>query len=61
MVLKTFIWGVLICSCKIKTLEKQKSMKLLAAKTLIWRRITKASWIARKTNEKILDIVNERK
>lgn len=56
---KTFVWSVLMYGCEAWTLGKAEEKRLEAMEMWIWRRITRTSWVERKTNEQVLREVNE--
>lgn len=59
--IKTFIWSILIYGCETWTLGENEKNRLKAVEMWLWRKMTKTSWTERKTNEKVLQEIGERR
>ena len=58
---KTLIWPVLLYGCEAWTMRKVEKTRLKAFEMWIWRRMARVSWKDKKTNEEVLQMVNERR
>jgi hypothetical protein len=60
-IVKTIIWSILLYGSETWTLQESDKKKIEAFEMWIWRRMQKISWQQRKTNEEVLDSINERR
>ena len=58
-VVKAIVWTVAQYGCETWTLKKEEIQRLNALEMWIWRRMEKISWKDLKTNEEVLDVINE--
>jgi len=58
---KHTIWCILLYRCETWTLRKYEQGRSEAMEMRTWRRMTRTSWIERKTNEAILEQINEKR
>ena len=56
---KSLVWSVLLYGCETWTLRKEDIKRLEAFEMWVWRRMEKVSWVDRKTNQEVLDMVGE--
>lgn len=56
---KTLIWSVVLYASETWTLRKEDIRRLEAFEMWVWRRMEKISWTEKKTNEEVLDLVQE--
>lgn len=56
---KSFVWSVMIYGCEARTLGKKGRKKLKLVQMWIWRRLTRACQMDRKSNEMAFDRGNE--
>ncbi|XP_069992308.1 uncharacterized protein [Penaeus vannamei] len=57
--MKCYIWSILTYGCESWTLSKQDESRLEAMEMWIYRRMKKISWIEKKTNKEVLEMVGE--
>ncbi|KAI5717312.1 hypothetical protein M8J77_003669 [Diaphorina citri] len=57
--IKTFVWSVLTYGSETWTIDKRDRMRLEATEMWMWRRMTKTSWIEKKSNERLLREIRE--
>ena len=58
---KTFVWSVLLYGSETWTLGKIERDRLEAAEMWMWRRLTRTSWVEKKSNAKVLEEINEKR
>ena len=58
-VVKAIVWTVAQYGCETWTLKKEEIQRLNALEMWIWRRMERISWKDMKTNEEVLDAVDE--
>ena len=58
---KIFVWSTLTYGAETWTIRELESKKLEAMELWIWRKMMKIPWISRKTNEEVLEMVNEKR
>jgi hypothetical protein len=56
---KTLVWPVAMYGCETWTMKKEVVAKLNAFEMWVWRRMEKVSWKDKKTNEAVLESVDE--
>ena len=59
--MKAFVWSILLYGCETWTIQKYERDRLEAFEMWIWRRMTRTSWVERKSNEEVLQSVEERR
>lgn len=59
--IKTFVWSVLTYGCETWTIGKYEKERLKAAEMWMWRKMTKTKWIEKKSNERVLAEVKEKR
>jgi len=59
--IKKYIWSILLYGCETWTIGKYKRDRLEAMEMWIWRKMTGTRWVEHKTNEAVLNEVNERR
>ncbi|KAI5731180.1 hypothetical protein M8J77_006038 [Diaphorina citri] len=59
--IKTFVWTVLTYGSETWTITKKDREKLEAAEIWMWRKMNKTSWVEKKSNERVLAEVKERR
>lgn len=59
--IKTLVWSVLQYGCETWTLKKYETQRLEAMEMWMWRKMTRTSWTEKKTNERVLQEVGERR
>ena len=57
--MKCYIWSVLTYGCESWTLSKRDESRLEAMELWIYRRTKKISWIDKKTNKEVLEMMGE--
>ncbi|XP_069973546.1 uncharacterized protein [Penaeus vannamei] len=57
--MKCYIWSILTYGCESWTLSKQDESRLEAMEMWIYRPMKKISWIEKKTNKQVLEMVGE--
>ena len=55
---KVYVWSVLCYGSEAWNINKEAERKIEAAEMFFWRRLLKVSWTERKTNERILQMMN---
>jgi hypothetical protein len=56
---KTYIWSILLYGCESWTIGKYEKDRLEAMEMWMWRRMTRTRWTEHKTNEAVLNEINE--
>ncbi|VVC42596.1 Hypothetical protein CINCED_3A003125 [Cinara cedri] len=56
---KKFVWSILLYCCESWTIGKYEKDRLEAIEMWMWRKMTRTSWIEHKTNEEVLNEINE--
>ncbi|VVC43630.1 Hypothetical protein CINCED_3A006507 [Cinara cedri] len=56
---KTYVWSILLYGCESWTIGKYEKNRLEAMEMWMWRKMTRTSWIEHKTNEEVLNEINE--
>ncbi|KAL4148794.1 hypothetical protein QTP88_002949 [Uroleucon formosanum] len=56
---KAYIWSILLYGCESWTIGKYEKDRLEAMEMWMWRKMTRTSWIELKTNEEVLNEINE--
>lgn len=59
--IKTLIWSVLLYGCETWIITIRDKKKLEAAEMWFWRKMCKTSWREKKSNEKLLSEIKERR
>ena len=59
--IKTMIWSVVLYGSETWTITENDKKKLEALEMWIWRRMEKVSWTEHKTNEEVLQMVEEKR
>uniref|UniRef100_A0A8D8V5T2 Uncharacterized protein n=1 Tax=Cacopsylla melanoneura TaxID=428564 RepID=A0A8D8V5T2_9HEMI len=49
--IKTFVWSVLLYGCETYTLNKNEKQRSEAMEMWMWRKMTRTSWIEKKSND----------
>src|SRR5688572_6975549 len=60
-IIKYMIWSVMPYGSETWTLRKEDIRRLEAFEMWIWRRMERVSWMERRTNEDILQMVDEKR
>ena len=60
-IIKSMIWSVVLYGSETWTLRKEDIRRLEAFEMWIWRRMERVSWMDRRTNEDILQMVDEKR
>ena len=60
-IVKTLIWPVLLYGCETWTLRKEEIRRIEACEMWLWRKLMKVKWSDKKTNEEVLQMVNEQR
>ena len=55
---KAVVFPVVICGCKSWTIKKAESQRIDAFELWCWRRLLRAPWTARRSNQFILKEIN---
>src|SRR5688572_33001859 len=58
---KTLVWSVVLYGSETWTMRQEDIKRLEAFEMWIWRRMEKISWVERRTNEEILQLVEEKR
>ena len=58
-IIKTVIWSTALYAAETWMLKKEETRRLNALEMWLWRRMEKISWTAKKTNEEVLQVVDE--
>src|SRR5688572_33130650 len=58
---KALVWSVVLYGSETWTMRQEDIKRLEAFEMWIWRRMEKISWVERRTNEEILQLVEEKK
>ena len=59
--IKAYVWSVLLYGCESWTISKTMANRLEAMEMWCYRRMMKISWMERKTNEEVLQLVKEKR
>ena len=59
--IKTLIWSLVLYGSETWTMQKADITRLEAFEIWLWRKILKVKWTKHKTNEKVLEIVQEKR
>ena len=59
--IKTLIWSVVLYGSETWTLQKEDITSLEAFEIWLWTKILKVKWTEHKTNEKVLEMVHEKR
>ena len=59
-IIKSMIWSMVLYGSETWTLRKEDIRRLEAFEMWIWRRMEKISWMERRTNEDILQMVDDK-
>jgi hypothetical protein len=59
--IKILIWSVALYGCETWTMKKEVINGLNGFEMWVWRRIEKISWTDKKSNEKVLKIVDDKR
>ena len=54
---KSLVWSVLLYGCETWTLRKEDVKRLEAFEMWVWCRMENVSWVDRKTNVEVLEMV----
>ena len=60
-IIKSMIWSVVLYGSETWTLRKEDIRRLEAFEMWIWRRMERVRWMDRRTNEDILQMVDEKR
>ena len=60
-IIRSMIWSVVLYGSETWTLRKEDIRRLEAFEMWIWRRMERVSWMDRRTNEDILQMVDEKR
>ena len=55
-ILKTYIWSVMLYGCETWTVSREMKKRLEAAEMWFIRRIMRIPWVARRTNQEVLQM-----
>ena len=58
---KTLVWSVVLYGSETWTMRQEDIKRLEAFEMWIWRRMERISWVERRTNEEILQLVGKRR
>lgn len=58
---KTYVWSILLYGSETWTIDKRDRARLEAVEMWLWRKMTKTRWVDRKTNERVLEEVGEKR
>lgn len=59
--IKTYIWSILLYGCETWTMGVYEKRRLEAMEMWMWRRMTRTSWIEKKSNEVLLEEIKEKR
>ena len=59
--MKTLIWSVVVYGSETWTMQKEYIKRLEAFEMWLWRKIMKVKWTEHITNEKVLEMVQEKR
>ena len=60
-IIKAIVWSVALCAAETWKYRKEAIRRLRAFEMWVWRKMEKASWRDMKTNEEVLQLVQEKK
>ena len=60
-IIKSLVWSVFLYGAETWTLRREDMKRINALETWIWRRVERVSWTEKKSNEEILERVQEKR
>ena len=60
-IMKTVVWSVMLYGAETWTLRKEDMKRLSAVEMWLWRRMERISWMEKRTDEEVLNVVAEKR